>query len=106
MSSVTGQYEIRPFQAKIVDIKSPSESIEIVLGSSTLRGLLGKDKEVGCDKIVLSGSKTGPATSYRVLQNKSKPKMVKPKKTPDWCLENRLNPKAIISMKRKLQAYS
>jgi len=40
----------------------------------------GKDKEAGCDETGLTDSKTGLTASSKVLQNKSKPKMVKPKK--------------------------
>ena len=80
LPNVAGQDEIRPFQGEIVDLKSPSKSIEIVSATSMLGCQQGKDKTVGCDKTDPTGSKTGLIASSRVLQNKSKPKMVKPKK--------------------------
>ena len=80
LPNVAGQDEIRPFQAEIVDLKSPSKSIEIVFATSMLGCQQGKDKTVGCDKTDPTGSKTGLIASSRVLQNKLKPNMVKLKK--------------------------
>ena len=48
--------------------------------TSTLGEQQGKDKEAGCDETGLTDSKTGLTASSKVLQNKSKPRMVKPKK--------------------------
>ena len=80
LPNVAGQDEIRPFQGEIVDLKSPSKSIEIVSATSMLGCQQGKDKTVGCDKTDPTGSKTGIIASSRVLQNKLKPNMVKLKK--------------------------
>ena len=76
---VASQDEIRPSQAEIVNPIFPSVSIETVLDTSTLGGQQGKDKGVGCDKTNLTDLGTGLTASSKILQNKSKPKMVKPK---------------------------
>ena len=77
---VAGQDEIRPSQAEIVNPIFPSVSIETVLDTSTLGGQQIKDKGVGCDKPNLTDLGTGLTASSKILQNKSKPEMVKPKK--------------------------
>ena len=68
---VAGQDEIRPSQIEFVDPKSPRKSTEIVSSTSTLGGQQNKGKKAGC-------ASTGLTASSRILQNKSKPKMVKP----------------------------
>ena len=59
---------------------SPSKYIETNSSTSTLRGQQNKGKSASCTTTVLIGSKTGLTASSRILHNKSKPKMVKPKK--------------------------
>ena len=86
---VAGQDTIRPSQAEIVEPKSPNKCTETKSSISTLGGQQNKGKDAGCIATGLTGSTTGLTDSSRVLQNKSKSKMVKPKKTRDWCLENR-----------------
>ena len=67
-------------QAEVVEPKSPSKSTETTSSTSTLGGRQNKGKDAGCIANGLTGSKTDLIGSSRVLQNKSKPKMVKPKK--------------------------
>ena len=80
MPDVAGQHTIRLSQAEIVKPKSPGMSTETKSSTSTLGGQQNKGKDVVCTATGLTGSKTGLTGSSRVLQNKSKPKMVKPKK--------------------------
>ena len=88
LHNVASQDTIRPSQAEIVEPNFPSKSTETKFSTSTLGGQQNKGKTAGCTVTGLTGLKTGLTGSSRVLQNKSKPKMVKPKKTRDWCLEN------------------
>ena len=76
MPDVAGQDTIRLSQAEIVETKSPGKSIEITSSTSTLGEQRNKGKGAGCAATGLT-SLTG---SSGVLQNKAKPKMVKPKK--------------------------
>ena len=80
LPNIAGRDTIWPSQAEFVDPKLPQKSIEIISSTSTLGGQQGKDKEAGCDETGLTDSKTGLTASSKVLQNKSKPRMVKPKK--------------------------
>ena len=80
MSNVASQDTIRPSQAEIVKPNSPSKSTETKCSTSTLWGQQNKGKGAGCTTTGLTGLQTGLTASSRVLQNKSKPKMVKPKK--------------------------
>ena len=73
LPDVAGQAVIRPSQAEFVDKKSPSKCTETNSSTSTLGGQQNKGKCAGC-------TATGLTASPRVSQNKSKPKMVKPKK--------------------------
>ena len=77
---VVGQDTVRPSQAEVVEPKSPCKSTETKSSTSTLGGQQNKGKAAGCTATGLTGLKTGLTGSSRVLQNKSKPKMVKPKK--------------------------
>ena len=72
---------IRPSQAEIVEPKSPDKRTETKSSTSTLGGQQNKGKDAGCTATGLTGFKTGLTGSSRFLQNKSKPKMVKPKKS-------------------------
>ena len=81
MPNVADHDEIRPSQDEFVDPKSPRKSTKTISSISMLGGQQGKDKEAGCDKTGLTGCKTGLTTSSRVLQNNSKLRTVKPKKT-------------------------
>ena len=67
---VAGQDIVRPSQAEVVGPNSPGKNTEITSSTSTLGGQQNKGKSSGC-------TMTG---SSEVLQNKAKPKMVKPKK--------------------------
>ena len=80
LPDVAGQDTIRPSQAEIVEPKSPNKSTETKSSTSTLGGQKNKGKDAGCIATGLTGSTTGLTDSSRVLQNKSKSKMVKPKK--------------------------
>ena len=80
LPDVAGQAVIRPFQAEFVDQKSPSKCMETNSSTSTLEGQQNNGNGVGCTATGLTGSPTGLTASPRVSQNKSKPKMVKPKK--------------------------
>ena len=77
---VVGQDTVRPSQAEIVEPNSPCKYTEINSSTSTLGGQQNKGKTACCTVTGLTGLKTGLTGSSRVLQNKSKPKMVKPKK--------------------------
>ena len=77
---VAGQDIIRPSQAEIVEPNSPSKYTETNSSTSTLGRQQNKGKGAGCTATGLTGSPTGLTASPRVSQNKSKPKMVKPKK--------------------------
>ena len=63
-------------QAEFVDPKFPGKSTKTTSSTSTLGGQQNKGKDVVCTATGLTGSKTGLTGSSRVLQNKSKPKMV------------------------------
>jgi hypothetical protein len=90
---VVGQETSRLSLAEIVDLKSPNKSIEVTSSTSMLGGQRNKGNSVGCSTtgltdahISLTGAKTGLTggqpgltASPRLLHNKSKPKMVKPK---------------------------
>jgi len=80
LSDVVGQDTIRPSQAEIVEPKSPGKSTETKSSTSTLGGQQNKGKGAGCTATDLTSPKIGLTSSSRVLQNKSKPKIVKPKK--------------------------
>src|SRR6185312_11684840 len=80
LPDVAGQDTIRSSQAEIIEPKSPSKSTETKSSTSMLGGQQNKGKGASCIATGLTGSKTGLTGSSRVLQNKSKPKMVKPKK--------------------------
>ena len=77
---VAGQDAIWTSQAEFVDPKFPRKSTETKSSTSTLGGQQNKGKGAGCTATGLTGSPTGLTASPRVSQNKSKPKMVKPKK--------------------------
>ena len=77
---VAGQDTIRSSQAKIVKPNSPSKYTETNSSTSTHGGQQNKGKGSGCTAIGPTSSPTGLTASPRVSQNKSKPKMVKPKK--------------------------
>jgi hypothetical protein len=91
---VVGQETSRPSLAKIVDLKSPNKSIETTSSTLTLGGKQNKGISAGCAVTGLTGAQTGLTgaqtdligrqpgliASSRVSQNKSKPKMIKPKK--------------------------
>ena len=85
---VACQDTIRLFQAEVVNLKPHSKNIEIVSSSSMLGGQQNKGKGASYAANSLTGLKTGLTGSSGVLQNKAKSKMVKPKKTRDWRLEN------------------
>jgi hypothetical protein len=67
-----GQETSQLFLAEIVNPKSPHKSIETAF-SISMEGQQNKGKGVDC-------ANTDPTSSPRVLQNKYKPKMLKPKK--------------------------
>ena len=77
LPNVASQDTIRPSQAEIVEPKSPSKSTKTKSSTSTLGGQQNKGKTAGCTATGL----TGLTGSSKVLQNKSKPKMIKPKKS-------------------------
>jgi hypothetical protein len=91
---VVGQETSRSSLAEIVDLKSPNKSIEATSSTSTLGGQQNKGIGAGCDVTGLTGARTGLTgaqtgltggqpgltASPKLLHNKSKPKMVKPKK--------------------------
>ena len=81
MPDVAGQDTIRSSQVEIIEPKSPNKSTETKSSTSMLGGQQNKGKDAGCTAIGLIGSKTDLTGSSSVLQNKSKPKMVKPKKS-------------------------
>ena len=80
MPDVAGQVVIRPSQAEFVDQKSPSKCTETNSSTSTLGGQRNNGNGVGCTATGPTCSPAGLTASPRVSQNKSKPKMVKPKK--------------------------
>src|SRR6185312_3453212 len=80
LPDVAGQDTIRPSQAEIVEPKSPGKSTETKSSTSMLGGQQNKGKGAGCTATDLTSPKIGLTSSSRVLQNKSKPKIVKPKK--------------------------
>ena len=81
LPDVAGQVVIRPSQAEFVDQKSPSKCTETNSSTSTLGGQQNKGKGAGCTATGLIGSPTGLTATPKVSQNKSKPKMIKPKKS-------------------------
>jgi hypothetical protein len=111
---VVGQETRRPFLAEIVDLKSPNKSIEATSSTSTPGGQQNKGIGAGCAMTGLTSAQTdmtgaqtgltgrqpGLITSSRVSQNKSKPKMIKPK-NPRVVFGKQLNPKAVISINEK-----
>jgi hypothetical protein len=111
---VVGQETSRPSLAEIVDLKSPNKSIEATSSTSTLGGQQNKGNSAGCAATGLTGAWIGLTSaqtdltggqpcltaSSRVLQNKSKPKMIKPK-NPRLVFGKQLNPKAVISINEK-----
>jgi hypothetical protein len=111
---VVGQETSRPSLAEIVDLKSPNKSIEATSSSSMLGGQQNKGIGAGCVLTSLTGARTGltdaqtgltggppgQTTSPRLLHNKSKPKMVKPK-NPEIGVWKKLNLKVIISMSQR-----
>jgi hypothetical protein len=114
---VVGQETSRSSLAEIVDLKSPKKSIEATSSTSTLGGQQNKGISAGCTVTGLTGARTsltgaqtgltggqpGLTTSSRVSQNKSKPKMVKPKNLR-LVFGKKLNLKAVISIKEKSQS--
>jgi hypothetical protein len=77
---VVSQDTVRPSQPEIVEPNSPCKYTETNSSTSTLGGQQNKGKGAGCIATSLTGSPTDPTTSSRVLQNRSKPRMVKPRK--------------------------
>ena len=77
---VAGQDTIRPSQAEIVEPNYPSKYTETNSSTSILGRQQNKGKGADCTTTNLTGPPTGLTALSRVLQNKSKPKMVKPKK--------------------------
>ena len=79
---VACQDTIRSSQVEIVDPKFSGKSTQTTSTSSTsmLEGQQNKSKDAGCTATGLTGSKTSLTGSSKILQNKSKPNMVKPKK--------------------------
>ena len=80
LPDVAGQDTIRPSQAEIIEPKSPNKSTETKSSTSMLGGQQNKGKAAGCTATGLIGLKIGLTGPYKVLQNNSKPKMIKPKK--------------------------
>ena len=78
---VACQDTILPSQAEFVDPKFPGKSTKTTSSTSTLGGQQNKGKDAGCTATGLTGLKTSLTGSSKVLQNKTKPKMVKPKKS-------------------------
>jgi hypothetical protein len=76
-----GQETSRSSLVEIVDPKSPSKSIETTSSASMLGGQQNKGEAAGCTEAGLTGGQPGLTASPRLLQNKSKPKTVKPKKS-------------------------
>ena len=81
LHNVASQDTIRPSQAEIVEPNFPSKSTETKFSTSTLGGQQNIVKGSGCTATGLTGYPTGLTGSSKVLQNKSKHKMVKPKKS-------------------------
>ena len=75
---VACQDTIWPSQAEFVDPKFPRKSVETISSTFTLGGQQNKDKGAGCASTGLTGLQTSLTASSRILQHKSKPKMVKP----------------------------
>ena len=80
LPDVACQDTIRLSQAEIIEPKSPNKSTKTKSSTSTLGGQQNKGKDAGCITTGLTGSTTGLTGSFKVLQNKSKLKVVKPKK--------------------------
>jgi len=76
LPNVASQDTIRPSQAEIVEPKSPNKSTETKSSTSTLGGQQNKGKDAGCIATGLTGSTTGLTGPSKVLQNKSKPKIM------------------------------
>jgi len=88
-NAIVDQDTIRLSKAEVADQKTSSKNIETTSSTLILEGQQDKDNGASCDKTGLILSKTGLTSLSGVSKNKSEPKMVKPKKTRDWCLENR-----------------
>jgi hypothetical protein len=56
---VVGQKTSRPFLAEIVDLKSPSKSLEVTSSTWTLGGQRNKGNRAGCATTGLTGARTG-----------------------------------------------
>jgi hypothetical protein len=112
---VVGQETSRPSLAEIVDLKSPNKSIEATNSTSTLGGGATKQRHrcrLRCDRSDRCSDRSdrcpnwsnwgqpGLTTSPRLLHNKSKPKMVKPKNLR-LVFGKKLNLKAVIGIKEK-----
>jgi hypothetical protein len=104
---VVGQETSRPSLAEIIDLKSLNKCIEATSGTLTLGEQQNEGIGAGCAVTGLTGTQTGltggqPSltASSRLLHNKSKPKMVKPK-NPEIGVRKKLNLKAVISIKEK-----
>ena len=78
---VAGQDTIQPSQAKLSNQISLARAQKLSLVLLRWGGQQNKGKGTGCTAIGLTGLRTSLTGSSRVLQNKAKPKMVKPKKT-------------------------
>jgi hypothetical protein len=77
---VVGQETSQSSLAEIVDIKPPSKSIKNTSSALSLGGQKNKGEATGCTEAGLTGGQPGLTASPKLLHNKSKPKMVKPKK--------------------------
>jgi hypothetical protein len=77
---VVGQETSRPSLAEILIPKSPSKSIKNTSSALSLGGQQNKGEATGCTEAGLTGGQPGLTASPRLLCNKSKPKMDKPKK--------------------------
>jgi hypothetical protein len=65
-----------------------------------MTGLTSAQTDMTGAQTGLTGRQPGLITSSRVSQNKSKPKMIKPK-NPRVVFGKQLNPKAVISINEK-----
>ena len=100
LPDVANQDTIRSFQAEFVNPKSSSKSTEIISSILMIGGEQNKGKGSGCTATGLTSLKTGLTGSSGVLQNKAKPKMVKPKK-PEIGIWKTVEAKAVESIRRK-----
>jgi hypothetical protein len=83
LPNVAGQDEIQSSQAEFIGPNFPRKGIETISSTFTLGGQQNKGKGASCASTGLTGLQiglTGMTASSKVLQNKSKPRMVKPKK--------------------------